>query len=381
MRRMVPSKLCWLGLQGILLVFSLWFGSSIALGLAMVLLILPLGSLPVNLYVRNKLQVSFSADTNLRKGTAGELTIQFVNPTRFPVMLVHSKIFTENQLNRQKQKMSVTTWLPSKKEQCVTLGIGSGYSGRLRIAIPSVTLYDCFGLIGIHCKTNAVYHVTVQPDTFAVQLTLHQMTNSLHESDLYSQERPGPDLTETFQIREYVPGDSIRQVHWKLSNKLDKIIVRDSALPVVQNVLVFWERTGESGDAACIDAQAEVIVSLCKALLEQSIQFTVGWNDTDRNLCVLHEIRSMDELVGIVPRILRATGTREGVSGVELLLQTGAHALCAHMVYVAETPQQGIAELERYGCVTKLLCGAVSTEDAIVFTTNDYVQQVSQIDL
>lgn len=378
---MGPSKLCWLGLQGILLVFFLGFGSSIALGLAMLLLILPLGSLPVNLYVRKKLQVSFSADTNLRKGTTGELCIQLVNPTRFPVMRLHGKVLTENQLNRQKQKLSVTTWLPAKKKQCVTLGIGSGYSGRLRIAIPSVMLYDCFGLIGIRCKTNAVYHVTVQPNTFAIQLTLHQMSNSLQESDIYSQERPGPDLTETFQIREYVPGDSMRQVHWKLSNKLDKMIVRDSALPVVQNVLVFWERTGESGDAACIDAQAEVIVSLCRALLEQSIQFTVGWNDTDRNLCVLHEIRSTDELVGIIPRLLRATGAKEGVSGVELLLQTGAYALCAHMVYMAETPQQGIVELERYGYVTKLLCDATSAEGAIVFTTNDYVQQVSQIDL
>ena len=68
--------------------------------------------------------------------------------------------------------------------------------------------------------------------------------DSQEDSDSYSQERPGADLTETFQIREYVPGDSMRQIHWKLSGKFDRLIVRDPALPITRNVLVFWERTG-----------------------------------------------------------------------------------------------------------------------------------------
>lgn len=378
---MIPSKLCWLGLQGILVVFFLRFGSSAALGLAILLLVLPLGSLPINLYLRKKLHFSFCADTNLRKNQAGELRLKIENPTMFSAALLRCKICTENQLNRQRQRFSISTWIPAKRGQEVTLAIGSRYSGRLRISAPRAVLYDCFGLIGVRCKVDAVYHVTVQPDTFDLDIALNQTTSSLNESDVYSQDRPGMDLSETFQIREYVPGDSMRQVHWKLSNKLDRIIVRDPSLPVIQNVLIFWERTGESGDAQSLDAQAEVVVSLCKALLDRSIQFTVGWNDTDRNLCVLHEIRSMDELVGIIPRLMRATGVKEGVSGVELLLQSGAHALCAHMVYLAETPQRGVSELERYGNVTKMLCGDVSTGDAIVFNAKDYVQQLSQIEL
>lgn len=101
---------------------------------------------------------------------------------------------------------------------------------------------------------------------------------------------------------------------------------------------MFWERTGETGDPKSIDAQAEVVISLCRSLAEEKIPFTIGWNDTDRNLCILYEIRDMDTLIGVMPRLLRATGVREGVSGAALLMQTGSQALCAHMAYIAREP-------------------------------------------
>ena len=378
---MIPLRLVWLVLEGILIGFFLRFGSSEALGLAIVLFLIPLVTIPINLYVKKKIHASLAAEGNLRKGGTGEFILSIVNPTVFPVLRVGCSVQTQNQLNRQNQTIRVYTWLPPRREQKISVSVGSDYCGRLRLAVPKVVLYDCFGLLGIWCKVNTVGHLTVQPDTFEPNISLVPNANCIEESDVYSQERPGADLTETFQIREYVPGDSPRQVHWKLSSKFDRLIVRDPALPITRNVLIFWERTGESGDIDIIDAQAEVIVSICKGLLDQSVQFTIGWNDTDRNLCILHEIHDMDELIGMIPRLMRATGIKEGVGGVELLLQTGAHALCAHMVYVAEQPQQGIAELERYGHVTKLLCGTTALDGAIIFDPKHYVEQLSQIDL
>lgn len=40
---------------------------------------------------------------------------------------------------------------------------------------------------------------------------------------------PGDDPGETYDIREYRSGDSIRQIHWKLSGKLDDIMIREKA--------------------------------------------------------------------------------------------------------------------------------------------------------
>lgn len=254
----------------------------------------------------------------------------------------------------------MTYVLPKKKQQ-ITIRVQSDYCGRLRIWTPKAVLYDCFGLIGTTVSCDAVAHMTIQPDTFEPAVVLLPNPGCADDSGTYSQERPGGDLAETFQIREYVPGDSPRQIHWKLTNKFDKLIVRDPGLPITKNVLVFWERTGESGDPALIDAQAEVIISVCRALADAGIQFHVGWNDTDRNLCILHRIRDLYEFVAIIPRLLRATGIREGVSGAGLLMQTRADALCAHMVYIAENAQSEVAAMQRYGHVTALLCGGLSS--------------------
>ena len=378
---MIAMKFGWLALEGLFLGFFACFGSSAALALAMVLILIPLCSLPLNLHVRRNLSVVIDAPANIRKGDSGCFSVALDNPTAIPVLRVQCTVRVENQVNRERHICRVMTWMPPKRQQKTQLDTGSDYCGRLRIASEQVVLYDCFGLIGVPCRTKAAAHMTVQPDTFETNVYLRPAPYSMDDSDMYAQDRPGSDLTETYQIREYVPGDSPRQIHWKLSGKFDKLIVRDPALPVTRNVLVFWERTGQSGDPERIDAQAEAVVSLCRCLLDQSIQFVIGWNDTDRNLCILHEIREMDDLVGIVPRLMRATGARDGISGAGLLLQTGGAALCAHMVYLAEEPQSEVTALQRFGHVTMLLCGNNGPDGAVLFDPAHYREQLSQIEL
>ena len=378
---MIFMKLSWLVLEGLLLWFFLYFGSGPALALVVLMLLIPLISLPINLYLRKQLIIKIEAAVSQRKGDEGSITVTVQNPTAFPALRIRYDVVVLNQLNREKHSQKIMTYALPKKKQRNTLRVGSEYCGRIRIAVPKVTLYDCFGLIGIRHSCEAVTHMTVQPDTFETAVILVPNPSSTDDSELYSQDRPGTDLTETYQIREYVPGDSIRQIHWKLSNKFDKLIVRDPGLPITRNVLVFWERTGESGDPDVIDAQAEVIISLCRSLVDMGIQFAVGWNDTDRNLCITHRIREMDEFVGIIPRLLRATGAKEGMSGAGLLIQTRSEELCAHMVYIAETPQSDVMEMQRYGHVTMLLCGDTALDGAVCFNEMDYIKQLTEIEI
>ena len=378
---MIAIKIGWLALEAVCLGMFLCFGSSAALALVILLVLIPLCSFPVNLHIRKNLHVSVDGVPNIRKGAGSHFTVMLENPTVFPLLRLRCRIQAENQLNREKHTLGAATWIPPKKQQRLALYTGSDYCGRVRVSVQQVVLYDCFGLIGLRCKCDAVTHMTVQPDTFALDLTLVPNPNRVEDSDAYSQDRPGTDLTETYQIREYVPGDSPRQIHWKLSSKFDKLIVRDPALPLTRNVLVFWERTGDSGDPEMIDAQAETVVSLCRSLLEQSIRFTIGWNDTDRNLCVLHEIRDMDELVGIIPRLMRAAGRPEGISGAGLLLQTGGAALCAHMIYIAEKPDSEVMQMQTFGQVAILLCGKTPVAGGIRFDPEHYKEQLAQVKL
>lgn len=377
---MIAIKLGWLILEGLFLWFFLYFGSSDALALAVVLVLIPLATIPVNLLLRKSITVTVDASGSLRKGDAGTFGIRFYNPTLLPGLRVTYVVTVRNELNRETLVQRLYTSVFPLKEQRNELKINSNYCGRMQIVTDKVKLYDCFGLIGIPCKAAASAYMTVQPETFEPVVQLAPNPSSTDDSDAYSQERAGFDMTETYQIREYVPGDSPKMIHWKLTNKLDRVVVKDPGLPITRNVLVLWERTGEGDDPAMIDAQAEVVISLCRSMMDSGIQFTIAWNDTQQNLLIRHFLKDMDELVAIIPRLLRAAGAREGISGAELLLQA-EDALCGHMIYIAQEPQGSVLELQRYGQVTILLCGETSMDGAIRFDPYEYPQQLAQIQI
>ena len=376
---MIGPKIVWVLLE--LMAAGLFFynGNGYALAFAAAFLLIPILSVPFNLFLRGKVQVAVDAPVSLEKGAEGCAEIILKNPSIFPVFRVRMRVKIINQLNMRTKKCKVITWLNFRDIKNHKFSVGDGYCGRLRISVDEVLLYDCFGLIGVRCKCTAEGYTTVQPDTFPIDIGLNPAFNTLEESDVYAQDKAGYDLTETYQIREYVPGDSPRQIHWKLSGKFDRLIVREPSLPIIHSVLVFWERSGIQDDLDLTDAQAEVLVSVCKSLLEQSILFTVGWNDTERELCILNEIRDMDDLVGVIPGALKAAGKKTGVGGAEMLISTASHALCAHMIYIAEKPQSGAQELHNFGETTMLLCGDSSYNEAIVFDCEHYKDQVQHL--
>ena len=199
---------------------------------------------------------------------------------------------------------------------------------------------------------------------------------SSDDSDSYSPYRPGSDVSETFQIREYVQGDSLRQIHWKLSGKLDRLIVKDPSLPVVRSVLVYWDRANRLSAAGKMDAQAEVTVTLCRTLLDNSISFTIGWNEPAEQRCILHSVAGMDDVVALMPRMLSVQGTEMGLSGAELLLENLAGRNYSRIIYICEEASPAVDTLRQLSHVTLLCC---ADSGGIVFDEENYQDQLAEL--
>ena len=364
----ILRKFVWLLLVLGLFVLSVQTASPIALGLAICMVVLPLMCLPLNLLAAKKLKLSAKMPVNLRKHQNGiiELTVQ--NPSPIPVCHVSCRIRLENQLNGEVQSMTLSCGVWPKKSQTVRATFGSPFCGRVRLTVASVRLYDCFSLLGVKAKTDAYTASVVQPDTFPQNLLLSPSAARVEDAEDYSTERPGSDLSEIFQIRDYVPGDSPRQVHWKLSQKYGKLIVKDASLPITRSAALFWERTEEAPTSALTDAEAEIVVSLCRNLLAQSVQFTLCWNENGQ--LVRHLVRDLDELIALLPRLLTAK-PEAGLSGAQLLLQTVPAGAYSHLIYVSGK-LAAPAELSALGHLTALVCGADYNE-------TDYMNQLSEL--
>lgn len=377
---MAAKRIGYLMLEGTLLAYAVWLGSPWTLALAVALLAAPLAVLPWNLALRGRLEASLHSPASLQKGSGAEITLELKNQTLIPAPRLRCTLRVENRLNGQSLGQRVTVALPPRGQGTEKLTLKGSYAGALRLTLESVRLYDWFGLIGLRCPCAAKSWTVIQPDTFPMEAFYGADADRATDSEQYAPDRPGTDLTETWQLRDYVPGDSYRQVHWKLSEKYNNLIVREPGLPIERNVLLFWERTGRDIPARELDAQAEVVVTMCRALTDAGISFRLGWNDPTENRCVIQEIPDMDTLLAVLPRLLGTPCGAGEISGAALLLQSRQDALCGHMVYIGQTTDSAALELKSFGRTTYLLSGQ-SEENAIRFTPENYGQVLSRLEI
>lgn len=381
---MVLWKLTWLLLVVLLAGVCVSAESWPVLALLMTVALLPLLSLPGDFFVARRLKLRLHGPVNLRKGQREQVQLELENRSWLPACRISCRVTMENGLTGQTRRLAVTGGcMPGGRVQ-IPLEFAGDFSGRIHVTVDQVRIYDCFGLLPVWSKARAAAAITIQPDTFVQKILISSANGCPDDSEVYAPDRPGSDMTETFQIREYREGDNPRQMHWKLSTKLDKLIVRDPSLPITRSVVVFWERTGSQQETAELaDLQAELVVSACKALVEQSIHFTVVWNDTTADLCVMQEIRDMDELVGLLPRLLDARGRIGGTTGVESFVHAVGEGVYSHILYIAAAPTAQVSELERFGALTELYCAGVAGDERrmILVDPAHYRQQLLELEI
>ena len=198
----------------------------------------------------------------------------------------------ENRLTAERAETAFSFSPRLSGAAALTLAVDTAHCGTLRLGA-EVWTEDLFGLwrsVSVPCGPE---FVTVEPRLFLPAVTLVENTTVVSDGEQYSQTRPGSDPSETFAIREYRPGDPIRQIHWKLSQKTDELMLRELGLPVVnQTLLVFRnaraERETVSPEVA--DAMAEVFLSASHALVNDGLAHTAAYAENGQY--ILMEIRS-----------------------------------------------------------------------------------------
>jgi hypothetical protein len=99
------------------------------------------------------------------------------------------------------------------------------YRGNYDIGIKSVQIEDFFGLFRLTYKNVAAKHITVYPRIVFLE-TFKLKTNYLCETNSVLNNR-FEDMTTVSDIRKYAYGDSLKKIHWKLTAKTRKMMVKN----------------------------------------------------------------------------------------------------------------------------------------------------------
>lgn len=188
-----------------------------------------------------KMEVFESKDSvNIRDNYA--LNIRISNTFFLPVTGAKLKLKVKEVDSDVFTKRTIEFDIRERKHTDIELTVDTGHIGMVRVVVVGLYIFDDIRLFKhkINCKKGQ-YDVCVMPKLLE-NLGLPVSSNDFLESDTFEENRPGDDPGEVFGIREYVPGDKINRIHWKLSAKSNDTIVKEYSKPEAMVPLVVLDR-------------------------------------------------------------------------------------------------------------------------------------------
>lgn len=313
---------------------AVWFEQDAFLLFPAFLLLLPLLTVILLFLSRRRIVLSLQAVGEDDGVLWLHYTIQ--NNFAFPVTKLCWRIVLRKSTDGVAQYQYACGAAKKKEKNRISMCFKEIRTGYITVETDYVRLYDALGLFSIRCAAPPAEEVLIYPKIVQVHLINDEVQPNLDESTSYSMDRAGQDVSEIFAMHEYVEGDDVRKIHWKLSSKTGKLIVREFGLPVGKSVTVLLESriaAERQGDAlsTCFDA----VVSLAVTLLQHRIAYNLLWLDADGMTLHCAEIQDWDDLQEVLPALLRVEGRDTGASALGNWLTDPQRAFCRVLYYVA----------------------------------------------
>ncbi len=144
--------------------------------------------------------------------------------------------------------------------------------GNESFTVESVSLTDIFGLFRVSVKSGEGKNVLVLPRPFEIEKPDFLISDEGRTALRLAQE----DNTSPEDIRDYIPGDALKRIHWKLSARRGELAVRRYETPAPPDTLILMdnarpEETGEKdGDRVLRDLLCETCAAVADLQLRDA---------------------------------------------------------------------------------------------------------------
>lgn len=303
----------WLGVLALLYctMYQAWF--ALLLGISM---LLPLAVMLLYRLLPPRLAVDGDFPQTVKKEERCGAVITVANQGWLLYRRVRLDVVLENALTGEAVRRTLCAPLYPKETARFPLTFCGSYCGVLREREVKVRLYDYFGLGVRTLRTQLPVQTVILPQSVPVEYRLAPVGSADDCWEDYSAARAGQDMSEPFDFRDYTVGDAMNRIHWKLSDKYERLIVREGSEQAEQTAAILLENNrrtdGGAGAAETLSAMAELAVSLSLAFCDDGISHLFGvWNRAGGDYDV-YEIGCEDDLICLLPRLFVTAG--EGMS-------------------------------------------------------------------
>lgn len=182
---------------------------------------------------------------------------------------VHATLNLRNALTQEETRAEVSSDWP--------VSFPVPHCGLMTVSVERAEFRDVFGLCRFVIPCPVSRQALVTADCFSAQVATDFSPSHTREDSRFSAVRIGDDFSETQSIRPYLPGDPVRQIHWKLSAKMGQTLLREIGAPQTGGLLLALAvdfASAPSPDA--LEASLVGLLSASQSLVEQGIAHHVS---------------------------------------------------------------------------------------------------------
>ena len=271
-----------------------------------------------------------------RKGEAVPLRIRVWNATPCISGRIRARLTVENTLTGQREEEHFT-FTASSHPQVLKHQLSSPTCGQVVCRLDKLWVSDYLGIFSLPLGRRRRQEAAVffWPSVAGVDLAVQEGNMPDAQGERYSQRKPGDDPTELFALREYREGDRLSRIHWKLSQKMGKPLVKELGLPIADHLFFLLDLNGTGVEA---DTLLDAFATLSHFLAERETAHRVGYWDTRGNRLRCLEISQPEDLLPVWREILSS----QGLAPLPALEGEALPAGVSHCLYLCCMPQPSL---------------------------------------
>lgn len=297
---MLENRLFYLASLVGIVIFHCYYTGWISWFMLVVILILPFFSLAFSLPSVLHLRLAVQMPARCTREEEALFVLTNTHKGVLPIPLCRVRYVCEDVMADKSQSI----WLKLAAWDKFTITLPTAHCGAYRCYVQKARVYDYLGLFSFSLRKPEAQTLFVIP---AEQAPDPLPNLSQFRCKSY-RPKHGGGFSELHDMREYRAGDSMRDIHWKLSAKTDKLIVREAQEPNRGQTLLTIDLCGAR---AQLDRSFAVLFGLSRWLLRHEVQHHVSWLAPQTLEPETALIASEEDLIALFERLLQTTPLEE----------------------------------------------------------------------
>lgn len=275
----IVNLLVYLIIYAISLISYVFICSYLHLFILVFLTVVPIASNIMLIYQLKRLAFRISvSDKNIYENEAICVGLLLDNQSLFTSLDVKVNLDIANSFFNTSAPLIVQMASIAKNVNKTIVPFEAKLAGIINVCVKDIEIKDMLGIVSYRYDVNKNVEVDVFPSSVdAEDIDKTGLYEGVSENE--ETNTKGNDLSDVSNIREYIPGDRIKDIHWKLSAKKDILLVKERVRVSERQLIMLVDTSGVSNDINRVLGYAYTLVKMC--LVDGIPTRLVWWNDKE----------------------------------------------------------------------------------------------------